>query len=73
MQPSTLATIHAELATYATVFTSNYDLLNYWATLHAPGIDDLFSSADSSFDLRNTHTDATRILYLHGGLPGAQP
>ena len=68
MQPSTLATIHAELATYATVFTSNYDLLNYWATLHAPGIDDLFRSADSSFDLRNTHTDATRILYLHGGL-----
>ncbi len=68
VQPSTLATINAELKHYSTVFTSNYDLLNYWATLHAPGIDDLFGSADASFDLRHTHCDATRILYLHGGL-----
>jgi len=68
VQPSTLATINRELANYASVFTTNYDLLNYWAILHTPGIDDLFRSADSSFDLRNTHTDATRILYLHGGL-----
>ena len=50
VQPSTLATINAELASYSTVFTSNYDLLNYWAILHAPGIDDLFRSADASFD-----------------------
>ena len=28
----------------------------------------LFGSADASFDLRHTHCDATRILYLHGGL-----
>ena len=68
VQPSTLATINAELASYPTVFTSNYDLLNYWAILHTPGIDDLFRSADASFDLRNTRTDAPRILYLHGGL-----
>ena len=68
VQPSTLTTINAELANYATVFTSNYDLLNYWAILHTPGIDDLFRSADASFDLRNTRTEATRILYLHGGL-----
>jgi len=68
VQPSTLATINRELANYASVFTTNYDLLNYWAILHTPGIDDLFRSADSSFDLRNTHTDTTRILYLHGGL-----
>ena len=68
VQPSTLATINAELVQYATVFTTNYDLLNYWAILHTPGIDDLFRSADASFDLRNTRTDATRILYLHGGL-----
>ncbi|MDP1315153.1 DUF4917 family protein, partial [Klebsiella pneumoniae] len=32
------------------------------------GIDDLFRSADASFDLRDTRTNATRILYLHGGL-----
>ena len=68
VQPSTLATINAELKHYSTVFTSNYDLLNYWAILHTPGIDDLFRSADASFDLRDTRTDATRILYLHGGL-----
>ncbi|WP_455884465.1 DUF4917 family protein [Pseudomonas spelaei] len=68
VQPSTLATINAELKHYSTVFTSNYDLLNYWAILHTPGIDDLFNSADASFDLCQTHTDATRILYLHGGL-----
>ena len=68
VQPSTLATINDELKHYATVFTSNYDLLNYWAILHTPGIDDLFRSADASFDLRNTRTDTTRILYLHGGL-----
>jgi hypothetical protein len=68
VQPSTLATINRELANYTSVFTTNYDLLNYWAILHTPGIDDLFRSADASFDLRNTHTDATRILYLHGGL-----
>jgi len=68
VQPSTLATINAELASYSTVFTSNYDLLNYWAILHAPASTDLFRSADASFDLRDTRTDATRILYLHGGL-----
>ncbi|WP_231422055.1 DUF4917 family protein [Pseudomonas sp. Leaf59] len=68
VQPSTLATINQELQRYPTVFTSNYDLLNYWAILHTPGIDDLFRSADAHFDLRDTRTDATRILYLHGGL-----
>ncbi|WP_350613502.1 DUF4917 family protein [Pseudomonas sp. HY7a-MNA-CIBAN-0227] len=68
VQPSTLAKINQELASYQTVFASNYDLLNYWAILQTPGIDDLFRSADASFDLRNTTTDATRILYLHGGL-----
>ncbi|MFO2463961.1 DUF4917 family protein [Pseudomonas sp. 15FMM2] len=68
VQPTALDTIHRELASYPTVFTSNYDLLNYWSTLHAPGIDDLFRGADARFDLRHTATDATRILYLHGGL-----
>lgn len=68
VQPSTLATLHRELTSYPTVFTTNYDLLNHWATLHAPGIDDLFNGADASFDLRHSTTDKTRILYLHGGL-----
>ncbi|WP_130909257.1 DUF4917 family protein [Pseudomonas mucidolens] len=68
VQPTTLTTIKQELARYPTVFTSNYDLLNYWSILHAPGIDDLFRGADAHFDLRSTATDTTRILYLHGGL-----
>lgn len=68
VQSSTLAKINQELACYATVFTSNYDLLNYWAILHTPGVDDLFRGPDACFDLRDTATDASRILYLHGGL-----
>ncbi|WP_339529123.1 DUF4917 family protein [Pseudomonas mucidolens] len=68
VQPTTLTTLNQELARYPTVFTSNYDLLNYWSILHAPGIDDLFRGADAHFDLRNTATDTPRILYLHGGL-----
>ncbi|KAF1029254.1 MAG: hypothetical protein GAK37_01831 [Pseudomonas sp.] len=68
VEPSLLASLHQELSSYPTVFTSNYDLLNHWATLHAPGIDDLFNGPDARFDLRHTATHTPRILYLHGGL-----
>jgi len=69
VQPSTLTALNAELARYRTVFTTNYDLLNYWALQH-PGeaIDDLFNGADASFDLSQSATDKPRLLYLHGGL-----
>ncbi len=69
VQPSTLTVLNAELARYRTVFTTNYDLLNYWALQH-PGetIDDLFNGADASFDLSQSATDKPRLLYLHGGL-----
>jgi len=67
--PSTLATINQEMASYRTVFTTNYDLLNYWALQHQPGaITDLFQGAEPGFDLSATATDKTRLLYLHGGL-----
>ncbi|AZO86500.1 DUF4917 domain-containing protein [Stutzerimonas stutzeri] len=67
--PSTLATINQELATYRTVFTTNYDLINYWAVQHQPeAITDLFQGAEPAFDLSDTATDKTRLLYLHGGL-----
>jgi hypothetical protein len=67
--PSTLATINQELASYRTVFTTNYDLLNYWAVQHQPeAITDLFQGAEPGFDLSDTATDKTRLLYLHGGL-----
>jgi len=67
--PSTLVTINQELASYRTVFTTNYDLLNYWAVQHQPeAITDLFQGAEPGFDLSDTATDKTRLLYLHGGL-----
>ncbi|MCP1420621.1 hypothetical protein J3D47_004864 [Pseudomonas laurylsulfativorans] len=67
--PSTLATINQELASYRTVFTTNYDLLNYWAVQQQPeAITDLFQGAEPAFDLSTTATDKTRLLYLHGGL-----
>ncbi|MGH8388431.1 MAG: DUF4917 family protein [Pseudomonas sp.] len=69
VQPSTLTTINQELSTYRTVFTTNYDLLNYWALQHQPeAITDLFQGAEPGFDLSATATDETRLLYLHGGL-----
>ncbi|MBL0844996.1 DUF4917 family protein [Pseudomonas mediterranea] len=69
VQPSTLAALSQELSRYATVFTTNYDLLNHWAlqqTQHA--ITDLFIGADHSFDLSQATTEKPRLLYLHGGL-----
>ncbi|MBZ9782804.1 DUF4917 family protein [Pseudomonas sp. REP124] len=69
IEASTLATINRELASYRTVFTTNYDLLNHWAIQHqADVISDLFEGAEPSFDLSGTATDKTRLLYLHGGL-----
>ncbi|MGC5702802.1 DUF4917 family protein [Pseudomonas sp. NFXW11] len=69
VQAQSLATINQELRRYPTVFTSNYDLLNYWAIQHAPeGLDDLFQGAEPAFDLGAARTSRTRILYLHGGL-----
>ncbi|MGE7956690.1 DUF4917 family protein [Pseudomonas sp. NPDC089530] len=69
VQPATLAQINQELRRYRTVFTSNYDLLNYWAIQHdAQGLDDLFQGSDPSFDITHTTSEQTRVLYLHGGL-----
>ncbi|MCG6576664.1 DUF4917 family protein [Pseudomonas sp. AF32] len=69
VQPSTLAKLNQELARYHTVFTTNYDLLNYWAIQHAPDtVTDLFRGADQGFDLSQVATDQPRLLYLHGGL-----
>ncbi|MBV4475069.1 DUF4917 family protein [Pseudomonas botevensis] len=66
---STLATLNEELARYRTVFTTNYDLLNYWAVQHnGNAVDDLFNGPDASFDLCESASEKTRLLYLHGGL-----
>jgi len=69
VQASTLQRLNQELGRYRTVFTTNYDLLSYWAIQHAPDtVTDLFLGADHSFDLSQANTDKPRLLYLHGGL-----
>lgn len=69
VQPSSLASINQELRRYRTVFTSNYDLINYWAIQQdAEGISDLFQGSDPAFDISETEAAPTRFLYLHGGL-----
>ncbi len=69
VQATSLANISQELGRYRTVFTSNYDLLNYWAIQHqGAAIDDLFQGSDPRFELSASTTEKTRLLYLHGGL-----
>ena len=62
-----------ELLRYDSVFTTNYDLLAYWALMcdEPPGsIVDYFWSSPLVFDPLNTEVwnKATKLLFLHGGL-----
>ena len=71
MQPDTLACWHEELARYATVYCSNYDLLAPWAVMQAPKqFNDLFNASGSTFELSAgaAKGKTTRMLYLHGAL-----
>ena len=68
MQASSIAQISQALSQYQTVYSTNYDLLAYWAVMHgAQPFDDLFDD-DAVFNLHRTASHATRILYLHGGM-----
>jgi hypothetical protein len=55
---------------YSVVYSTNYDLLLYWAVNHVEGsgFKDYFWS--SAFDANNTDVwgKCTRLLFLHGGL-----
>ncbi|PWB33325.1 DUF4917 domain-containing protein [Pseudomonas sp. SDI] len=63
-----LLAINAELRSYRSVFSSNYDLLGHWAVRAAPeGFQSLFDE-EGDFDVARTHGSGTRMLYLHGGL-----
>lgn len=72
-QSGVLKKIRAELLNYPFVYTTNYDLLIYWAVMseeNGEGFKDYFFNKNI-FDLNNTQiypTKATKILYLHGGL-----
>lgn len=66
-----LLCIRNELLRYSYVYSTNYDLLLYWAIMHQNlgGFVDYFFG--ESFNLGNTeiwNRDATAVLYLHGGL-----
>jgi hypothetical protein len=67
---ATLQTLRTELLTYKFVYSTNYDLLVYWAVMHENqgGFKDFFWG--QYFDLADTELwgKATAVLYLHGGL-----
>jgi len=68
VEQKTLQAISQALGAYSTVYSTNYDLLAYWAAMHGQGqFDDLFGE-DATFRLHDTHASATRLLYLHGGM-----
>jgi hypothetical protein len=68
--------IRLSIACYRDLYSTNYDLLLYWAIMAEPrtrSIVDLFWSGDDKdmFDAANTEvwaSAAVRVFYLHGGL-----
>jgi hypothetical protein len=68
--PATLEGMRAALLNYDFVYSTNYDLLLYWAVMQdAAEFRDYFFSGPI-FDLGNTEVwqKSTKILFLHGGL-----
>ncbi len=67
-----LRQINQALRQYDYVFSTNYDLLIYWAMMsrQARGFRDYFWGPDNSFDPTDVATSGslTRVLYLHGGI-----
>lgn len=66
-----LVNIQENLLNYKFVYSTNYDLLIYWAMMHkgnSGGFKDYFWG--EQFDVSNTQiwNKATCVLYLHGGL-----
>jgi Domain of unknown function (DUF4917) len=66
---NTRVAIRSELINYRIVYSTNYDLLVYWAMMqNIEGFKDLFWG--DYFDITNTDVwdKSTLVLYLHGGL-----
>jgi hypothetical protein len=71
MSCKALFLLHDAMRTYHTVFSTNYDLIPYWALMRDPtSFRDMFWGDGNSFDLTNTTVDAdtTRLLFVHGAL-----
>jgi hypothetical protein len=74
IQPEQKRLLGNILAQYKYVYTTNYDLLVYWAMMETKDKwdwKDFFWGNSNSFDVLDSHEfddDATRVFYLHGGL-----
>ncbi|MGB3492703.1 MAG: DUF4917 family protein [Elainellaceae cyanobacterium] len=81
MSDKVLLEIRNELRRYGCVYSTNYDVLPYWAIMQKPkgeGFKDFFWNPkplpgieqDQHFDIANSDFwgSSTKILYLHGGL-----
>ncbi|EJN18690.1 DUF4917 family protein [Pseudomonas sp. GM80] len=63
--------LNATLSEYRDIFTTNYDLIPYWAIMRdSRDFRDFFWGGDNSFDLSDVHvrSDKTVIYYLHGAV-----
>ena len=65
--------IEKTLASHEVTFTTNYDLINYWAIMSralGPRVKDLFWGPGATFDVTDSSLNAgsSAILFLHGGL-----
>ena len=69
---ATLDRIREALYPYRSIFTTNYDLLLYWAIMASreDRVKDYFFTNDGTFDRTRTelHLGDRTMLYLHGGL-----
>ena len=66
-----LTAINKALRVFRNIFTTNYDLIPYWAIMQDLWrFKDLFWGEDGTFDPSNTSVDADRcvISYLHGAI-----
>jgi Domain of unknown function (DUF4917) len=68
-----LLRIRSALRAYSAVYSTNYDLIAYWAIMHideGAGFKDLFWGPGNSFDPKNASVsgNATLVYYLHGGV-----
>lgn len=67
-----LKNINKALRSFSNVFTTNYDLIPYWAIMYEDTwrFKDLFWGEETTFDPKNTAVNADRcvISYLHGAI-----
>lgn len=67
-----LLTINRAFRAFQNIFTTNYDLIPYWAIMQEDTwrFRDLFWGEDTTFNPRNTevYADRTVISYLHGAI-----